>query len=127
MPIYEFYCKACDVDFEVLKKIGDNIYNCELCSSLCEKLVSMPSMQPDTFWSGVDYPGLKEDKRVFTSKKDWERAMKEKGRVVYEKGMFDSIPANAEQRRDFRAKKREAKFGKEVRESIAEVVREKIN
>ena len=123
MPIYEFYCKICDRDFEILKK-GDNYFECQFCKQVCEKLVSRVSMQPDYFWSGVDYPGLTPEKRLFTSKKEWENTMKANGRVVYEDGMFDKIPANGEERRKFRAKKRKEKYGKDVENAIVESMKE---
>lgn len=126
MPIYEFYCRECNGVFEILKSIGDKSHQCDVCKSDCEKLVSVPSMQPDTFWSGLDYPGLTKDKRVFTSKKDWENTMKANGRVVYEKGMHDKLPSNAKERQEFNAKKRDEKFGKQLRENIAEIVKERI-
>ena len=40
MPLYEFYCKPCDIRFEELRKIDDFDTKCPVCDGEVEKLMS---------------------------------------------------------------------------------------
>jgi len=74
MPIYEYRCKICGKEFEVMQKITDEPLNiCTYCNGELEKLIS-----PTTFilkgsgWYATDYKNAKraeEDKSSSEEKK----------------------------------------------------------
>ncbi len=46
MPIYEYYCKNCEKEFEVLQKISAQpLTECKFCSGDVEKMVSNSSFK----------------------------------------------------------------------------------
>ena len=55
MPIYEYWCKKCEIKFEVLfhprllKIIHDqDINECPNCKNLCKKTISSPFLQQES-------------------------------------------------------------------------------
>ena len=42
MPIYEYRCNECDVEFERIQKASDDNPTCPLCGSAVTKLMSVP-------------------------------------------------------------------------------------
>jgi putative FmdB family regulatory protein len=62
MPIYEYTCKACGHEFEVIQKINDKpIRKCEACGRLkAERHISQTSfLLKGTGWYTTDYAGHK--------------------------------------------------------------------
>jgi putative FmdB family regulatory protein len=62
MPIYEYTCKACGHEFEVIQKISDRpIRKCEACGRLkAERHISQTSfLLKGTGWYTTDYAGHK--------------------------------------------------------------------
>ncbi|MCK9464022.1 MAG: zinc ribbon domain-containing protein [Proteobacteria bacterium] len=62
MPIYEYTCKACGHEFEVIQKISDKpIRKCEACGRLqAERHISQTSfLLKGTGWYTTDYAGHK--------------------------------------------------------------------
>ena len=62
MPIYEYSCKACGHEFEVIQKISDRpIRKCEACGRLkAERHISQTSfLLKGTGWYTTDYAGHK--------------------------------------------------------------------
>lgn len=57
MPIYEYRCKTCHKEFEVLQRIADEpLTTCLDCGSEVEKLVSTTAFQfKGTGWYVTDY------------------------------------------------------------------------
>lgn len=57
MPIYEYRCKKCKKEFEVMQKISDEpLSNCLDCGSEVEKLVSSTAFQfKGSGWYVTDY------------------------------------------------------------------------
>jgi putative FmdB family regulatory protein len=57
MPIYEYRCKKCDREFEVIQKVSDSpLRKCRGCSGRLEKLVSRSSFQlKGSGWYVTDY------------------------------------------------------------------------
>ncbi len=44
MPIYEYHCKSCDADFEIVQKITDEpIAACPTCGGKAKRLISQTS------------------------------------------------------------------------------------
>ena len=58
MPIYEYKCKKCGKEFEVIQKFSDGpLKKCEDCSGPVEKLVSQSSfVLKGSGWHKTDYP-----------------------------------------------------------------------
>lgn len=55
MPIYEFKCKHCEAEIEVLQKIDDPLPTCE-CGEEMEKKVSLSSfILKGSGWYKTDY------------------------------------------------------------------------
>ena len=50
MPIYEYYCGSCKLEFQALRSISqaDNV-NCKQCGQSVERLVSNFSFKSNTF------------------------------------------------------------------------------
>ena len=62
MPIYEYSCKACGHEFEVIQKISDRpIRKCEACGKLqAKRHISQTSfLLKGTGWYTTDYAGHK--------------------------------------------------------------------
>ena len=61
MPIYEYRCKACGKEFEMMQKFSDEpLKKCIYCSGKVEKLISRSSFQlKGSGWHATDY-GRKE-------------------------------------------------------------------
>jgi putative FmdB family regulatory protein len=62
MPIYEYTCKACGHEFEVLQKVTDKpVRKCEACGKLkAERHISQTSfVLKGTGWYTTDYAGKK--------------------------------------------------------------------
>ena len=62
MPIYEYTCKACGCEFEVLQKISDGpIRKCEKCGKLqAKRHISQTSfLLKGSGWYTTDYAGHK--------------------------------------------------------------------
>lgn len=57
MPLYEYKCKSCDKEFEVLQKINaEPLSGCLYCSGKVEKLISVSSFQlKGSGWYVTDY------------------------------------------------------------------------
>lgn len=57
MPIYEYKCKECDHEFEVMQKMSDDpIKKCDKCGGKVEKLISQSSFAlKGTGWYQTDY------------------------------------------------------------------------
>ena len=66
MPIYEYRCKACDHEVEVLQKMSDKpLRKCPECGRLqLQRLVSAPSFRlKGAGWYETDFKSEKEQKR----------------------------------------------------------------
>ena len=61
MPIYEYKCKECDHEFEVMQKMSDDpISKCEKCAGPVDKLISQTSFTlKGTGWYQTDYADKK--------------------------------------------------------------------
>ena len=59
MPIYEYRCKGCGSEFEVIQKMSDGpLKKCRDCGAPLEKLVSRGSFQlKGSGWYVTDYGG----------------------------------------------------------------------
>ncbi len=42
MPIYEYRCNQCNLEFEQIQKANDDDPNCPICGSSVKKLMSAP-------------------------------------------------------------------------------------
>jgi putative FmdB family regulatory protein len=66
MPIYEYRCKACDHETEVLQKMSDKpLRKCPECGRLqLQRLISAPSFRlKGAGWYETDFKSDKESKR----------------------------------------------------------------
>ena len=53
MPVYEYKCWKCEEEFERIKQIKDReTDHCPKCGAKVRVAVSVPCMQPDSYWSG---------------------------------------------------------------------------
>ncbi|MDI6776484.1 MAG: zinc ribbon domain-containing protein [Syntrophales bacterium] len=61
MPIYEYRCRKCGKEYEVLQRITDPAVNaCKFCHGPVEKLVSLSSFHlKGSGWYVTDYSGKK--------------------------------------------------------------------
>lgn len=61
MPIYEYKCKKCGKEFEVMQKFSDDpVKKCEDCSGPVEKMISQSSfVLKGSGWHKTDYPDNK--------------------------------------------------------------------
>lgn len=81
MPLYEYYCNTCNLNFSAFKHFAEykKPSGCPRCGLMCPKTISLPSLQTDT---NFGYTG-KIDKRLggrpVEGRKDWLDRMKEKG------------------------------------------------
>ena len=53
MPIYEYYCSGCGIDFEVMRSVSqsDEPANCEKCGNPAERQLSNFAFKSNTFTS----------------------------------------------------------------------------
>ena len=53
MPIYEYYCTGCGIDFEVMRSVSqsDEAANCEKCGNPAERQLSNFAFKSNTFTS----------------------------------------------------------------------------
>ena len=53
MPIYEYYCAGCEIDFEVMRSVSqsDEPANCEKCGNPAERQLSNFAFKSNTFTS----------------------------------------------------------------------------
>ena len=51
MPIYEYYCTGCGIDFEVMRSVSqsDEPANCEKCGNPAERQLSNFAFKSNTF------------------------------------------------------------------------------
>ena len=61
MPIYEYRCKKCGHQFDMMLKMSDSsIQKCEKCGEEAERLISRTSfVLKGTGWYATDYAGKK--------------------------------------------------------------------
>ena len=61
MPIYEYKCRKCGKQFEVMQGITDDmVKECKFCKGPVDKLISLSSFQlKGTGWYVTDYGGKK--------------------------------------------------------------------
>jgi putative FmdB family regulatory protein len=64
MPIYEYKCKGCDLEFEVMQRFSDEpIKKCEQCGGDVEKLISLSSFHlKGGGWYATEYGNKKNNK-----------------------------------------------------------------
>ena len=56
MPLYEYVCKKCNKEFEMLQSIGTDSSKCPDCGTECKKIVSATSFQlKGSGWYKTDY------------------------------------------------------------------------
>ena len=56
MPLYEYSCKKCSKQFELLQRIGTESAKCPDCGSECKKLISTTFFQlKGSGWYKTDY------------------------------------------------------------------------
>lgn len=119
MPLYDYWCKKCDLDYKDILRLSseyDKPFDCEVCNQQCVKKWVAPAMQPDSFHQGFYYPALNQH---FTSKSQWEKAMKQRGLAVVEPGMMDKMPSSTKERIDRKHEKRSIEtIKKEVAEHL---------
>ncbi len=65
MPIYEYKCRECGKEFEVIQKFSDKpVKKCPDCSGKVEKLISQSSfVLKGTGWYQTDYADKKKSKK----------------------------------------------------------------
>ncbi len=85
MPIYEYRCKACDHETEVLQKMSDKpLRKCPECGRMqLQRLISAPSFRlKGAGWYETDFKSDKENKRNIAGdaaeKRDGEKSTDEK-------------------------------------------------
>ena len=121
MPLYDYWCQNCDEDYkDILRLMSefDKPFVCSFCEKECVKKWTAPSMHPDNMHQGFFYPALNKN---FTSKSEWQKAMKEKGLAVFEKGMEKGIPTNNKDRIEKRNKDRDIE---PIKKAVAEIVKD---
>ena len=61
MPIYEYYCENCRLEFEALKPLSqvDDPANCKICNTPGERLLSTFSFKSNTFTAPKLKPATK--------------------------------------------------------------------
>jgi len=56
MPLYEYACKKCNKNFEIIQSVGTDSAKCPDCGSECKKLFSATSFQlKGSGWYKTDY------------------------------------------------------------------------
>jgi putative FmdB family regulatory protein len=88
MPLYEYRCKKCHHQFEILQGLKEkNIGKCPKCGGPLSRLISSPAIQfKGTGWYVTDYanknspPGGNGQKVQKRAKKEDSPASKEKGK-----------------------------------------------
>ena len=76
MPIYEFYCKACDENFDILLDEPEKEVDCPKCGCMSKRQFSSP---PSFQLKGQGWPG----KEIFQNKPDTILDGKKKVRELY--------------------------------------------
>ena len=61
MPIYEYKCRKCGKQFEIVQGIADDVVKeCKFCKGTVDKLISLSSFQlKGSGWYATDYGGKK--------------------------------------------------------------------
>lgn len=61
MPIYEYKCKKCNQEFEILQRITEpEVKSCKFCKGPVQKLISRTTFHlKGTGWYVTDYSGKK--------------------------------------------------------------------
>lgn len=82
MPLYEYRCKKCGHQFEIIQKFSDKLQSkCPKCGARLEKLLSAPAIQfKGKGWYVTDYARKgagKEDKAGEPAKDDGEKGKPE--------------------------------------------------
>jgi len=55
MPIYEFRCNECDIDFDVVCGYNETVTQCEECGAEVEKILSIPAIHTAATRSTFSY------------------------------------------------------------------------
>ena len=78
MPIYEYVCKKCGRQFEVIQKFSDNpLTTCSECKGKLNKIISQSSFQlKGAGWYVTDYAGKSKDTKKEDSKSGTDSAIK---------------------------------------------------
>ena len=65
MPIYEYRCKNCGKEFEVLQKVDDPpVVTCKYCQGEASRIISLTNFQlKGTGWYATDYKDMEEGSR----------------------------------------------------------------
>ena len=69
MPIYEYYCAGCSLDFEVMRSVSqsDEPANCEKCGKPAERQLSNFAFKSNTFTSPKFTASLEKPLRARTN------------------------------------------------------------
>ena len=69
MPIYEYYCAGCSLDFEVMRSVSqsDERANCEKCGKPAERPLSNFAFKSNTFTSPTIKASLEKPLRARTN------------------------------------------------------------
>ena len=69
MPIYEYYCAGCSLDFEVMRSVSqsDERANCEKCGKPAERQLSNFAFKSNTFTSPKFKASLEKPLRARTN------------------------------------------------------------
>ena len=69
MPIYEYYCAGCSLDFEVMRSVSqsDEPANCEKCGKPAERQLSNFAFKSNTFTSPKFKASLEKPLRARTN------------------------------------------------------------
>lgn len=80
MPIYEYQCRKCEADFEVVQKFNDKpLRKCTSCGGTLRKLISRSSFHlKGTGWYATDYAKPKSKPKEDGEKKEAESDGKKK-------------------------------------------------
>lgn len=74
MPIYEYRCKNCGREFEILQKVNDpTVVSCKYCQGEAFRIISLTNFQlKGTGWYATDYKdkGKKEGGKREKEKRD---------------------------------------------------------
>ena len=97
MPIYEFKCRSCGLEFDEVKNVGEYDANCPICKAESEKLVSAAAFvvkgssnasldtvigaDAERRWTAIEERKNKRDKEQFGSVSQKELKQKDQQRV----------------------------------------------
>ena len=115
MPCYEYHCEYCGKRFERIKPVQHRERDkCPCCGTIVKVGVSVPCMQPDTYWSGhVD-----DTFGYVTSKKQLRELEAQAGFRRKDKG----DGANARIARGYREHKEDVLREKSIGETVRDVL-----